>query len=361
MLLWQDGQIWLDAYGKQNIETAVPMAENTLFRMASMTKPVTTVAVMMLVEEGKLRLDDPVEKHLPAFANLQVMNTDGNTQRPNRSVTIKDLLMHTGGIANNFFQNTPAEKAYSESFQKNRPTSLADLVDLLATLPLAHQPGEHWTYGFSTDVLGRIVEVTSGESLNNFFKRRIFQPLKMQDTDFQVPAEKLPRLAAAYHKGLKLADAATPDSPVANGKNYPRGAGGLVSTAHDYLGFCQMLLGGGELEGARLLKTETVRQMMTNQLPEGILPHSPGMPVICNGFGYGFGVQTDDAVFGSPGDCAWPGAYLTYFFIDPSHGGIGILLAQSTDFGNLPMLAEFHQLASRVFADGSPTEKKGGE
>lgn len=353
ILLAQGERSWLDVYGKREVESEAPMAENTIFRLASMTKPITSTAVMMLVEQGKLNLDDPLELFIPAFSEMQVLTEDGAPEKPSRSITIRDLLTHTGGIANTLFRNTPAEKAYAEAFKNKHPGSLQELVDMLAELPLAHQPGEGWTYGYSTDILARIVEIASGEPIDAFLKKYIFQPLKMEDTGFQVEEEKLPRFAAAYGRDLKLVDLPNAESAYVNGKNFPRGAGGLVSSTRDYLRFCRMLLGGGELDGLRLLKAETVGEMMKNQLPEGVLPHTPGMPAICHGFGLGFGVQTEEPAFGSPGDCAWPGAFLTYFFISPSQDGIGILMTQCTDFSNLPMLGEFHEMAAEVFAEAS--------
>lgn len=358
MLLAQGDDIWFDMYGKQYIEAGIPMAENTIFRLASMTKPIVSTAVMILIEQGKLSLDDPVQNYLPAMAGLRVLNQAGKTERLKRPVAIRDLLTHTGGFANNFFQNTPAEKAYCEAFKQKQPASLRELVDMLAELPLAHQPGEGWTYGYSTDILGRIVEVISGESIDRFLESRIFRPLKMDDTGFQAPGDKLTRFAAVYGKNLSPIDLPDAKSAFVNGKNFPRGAGGLVSTARDYLRFCRMLLNGGMLDGERLLKPETVRLMMQNHLPPGVLPHSPGMPPVCDGFGLGFGVQTGEPVFGSPGDCSWPGAYLTYFFIDSAHDGIGILMAQSTDFSNLPMLGVFHDLASDWFCSNGTKRGK---
>lgn len=350
ILLAEGKRTWLDVYGKRDLESGAPMQENTIFRLASMTKPIVSTAVMMLAEQGKLGLDDPVEQFLPAFRKVKVLTENGALEKPRRSIAIRDLLTHTGGIANTLFRNTPAEKAYAEAFKNKKPTSLSELVDVLAELPLAHHPGEGWTYGYSTDILGRIVEIVSGKPIDVFLKKNIFELLKMEDTGFQVPAEKLPRFAAAYGKELKLVDGPNADSHYANGRNFPRGAGGLVSTARDYMRFCRMLLNGGELDGMRLLRPETIALMMQNHLPEGVLPYTPGMPAICHGFGLGFGVQTEEPAFGSPGDCAWPGAFLTYFFISPSQDGAGVLMVQCTDFSNLPMLGEFHDMASKVFA-----------
>lgn len=353
ILLSKDDRTWLDVFGHQDIEAGIPMAENTIFRLASMTKPVTSVAVMMLVESGKLKLEDPVKKFLPGFANVKVLSAGGIEEKPHRPITIQDLLTHTSGIANNLFQNTEAEKVYKKVLQEKRPASLEAEVECLSELPLAHHPGEFWTYGFSTDVLARVVKIVSGESIDVFFKKRIFRPLKMNDTGFRVKEDEAHRLAAVYAADLKKVEGADGNSPYLNGKNYPRGVGGLVSTAQDYLRFCRMLLNGGALDGARLLKPETVAEMMKNQLPAGVLPHTPGMPAICNGFGFGFGVQTAEVLMGSEGDCAWPGAYLTYFFIDPTHKSIGIFMTQSVDFSNLTLLGDFHKMAGAALAEES--------
>ncbi len=348
MLLSRSDAVWSDVYGKQNIAGDIPMSEKTIFRIASMTKPIVSAAAMMLVEQGKLKLDDPVEKYVPAFAKVQVLNNQEAYETPRRSITVLNLLTHTSGIANNMFRNTPAEKVYGEVLKTKRPTSLKALVDIIASLPLAHHPNEHWTYGYSTDVLARVIEIASGEPIDAFLQNHIFHPLNMSDTGFLVPQEKLSRFAAAYGRDLTLFDAGDKNSPYANGDNISRGAGGLVSTANDYLRFCKMLLNGGELEGRRLLKAETVEMMMKNNLPSGVLPHIPNMPPLCNGFGLGFGVQTNDAVFGNSGDCAWPGAYLTYFFIDRQTKSIGIFMTQNADLANLAVLAEFHQMGSEL-------------
>ena len=358
MVLKKGNQIYMDKYGMQNIEAGLPMEYSTIFRMASMTKPVTSVAAMMLVEEGKLQLDDPVEKYLPAFADMQVLNADGVKEKLKRSISVRDLFRHTSGIATTIFQNTPVEKAYVETFKNEKPTSLEGLVNTLASLPLAHQPGEHWTYGYSTDVLARVVEVVSGEPVDAFFEKRIFQPLKMEDTGFRIPIDKLARLAAGYNRELKLLSVPDENSPYVTGEYYPRGASGLVSTAIDYMHFAQMLLNGGELDGVRLLTSESVQQMTQNQLPDGVLPYMPDMPIICNGFGLGFGVQTEEVVLGSTGDFGWPGAYFTYFFVDPNHNGIATLLVQSADFANIKLMSEFHQMASRIFAEENTLKRK---
>ncbi len=356
MLIQQGEQIWMDKYGYQNREAEIPMDYGTIFRIASMTKPITSVAAMMLVERGVLQLDDPIETYLPGLGAAKVLREEDAEEALERSITIRDLLLHTAGFSSTMFNQSPAEKAYAEAFRTYRPSDLADFVDKLTGLPLAHQPGEAWTYGFSTDVLARIIEVVSGESIDQFFVREIFEPLGMEDTGFQVPVQKRDRFAVAYGQDGQVVDTTGEESRYCNGQNYARGVGGLVSTASDYMMFCQMLLNGGIYQDTRLLQAETVAQMMQNHLPEGVFPHMPGMPVICNGFGFGFGVQTEEVAMGHPGDCAWPGAYLTYFLLDPTHDGIALLFTQSTDLSKLSMVGEFHSLASELFASNNQGE-----
>ncbi len=352
MLLAKNGKTWVDAYGMQNIEENVAMQSNTLFRLASMTKPIVSVAVMTLVEEGKMTLEDPVDRYIPDFQKVRVAGLD--TMAPlERSLTIRDLLTHTGGITSEF-DPSPAGAACRKTFREHRPASLAELVGMVTELPLAHQPGEGWTYSLSTDVLAYIVEIVSGKPIAVFLKEKLFNPLKMGDTGFEVSADKVNRLASVYgadDQGKLQLKEAPANSPCVNGKNFPRGNGGLVSTAGDYLRFCTMLLNKGELDGVRILKPETVQEMMRNQLPPDMAPLTKGLPAICYGFGYGFGVQTEKVVAGSPGDCLWPGAYMTYFFIDPGHNGIGIFMTQVTDFSKMPFLVAFHSLASKAILE----------
>lgn len=353
MFLSRGDNLWTDVYGRQSIKEGISMSRKSIFRLASMTKPIVSVAAMMLVEQGKLSLDDRLADYIPAFANVEVLNVNGISEKPRRAITILDLMTHTSGISNTLFRKTPVQKIYAEALRAKNPRSLKELVEVLTTLPLAHHPGEKWTYGYSTDVLARVVEIVSGKNIEVYLQQEIFQPLHMSDTGFQVPQSKLSRFTAAYGRQLTVADLPDAESPYVNGKNFSRGAGGLVSTADDYLRFCKMLLNGGRLDNVRILQSQTVEQMMQNRLPQGVLPHMPDMPAICNGFGLGFGVQTDQPVVGSPGDCAWPGAYLTYFFIDQRNKSIGILLTQNTDFSNLPMLLEFHRMGSAAMRTGS--------
>lgn len=358
LLARQGKVVYAEKYGMQDIENNRPMQFNTIFRLASMTKPLTSVAVMMLVEQGKLHLDDPASKFIPELAYTKVYGAEGKLVPLARAITIKDLLMHTSGLAG--MGKSPVMEMYRQA-ELGKVSSLAASVSRLATLPLAHQPGASWTYGLSTDVLARVVELISGIAFDRFLAQNIFAPLKMDDAGFSVPAKKRSRFAAMYAaqdgRRLKLIDA--PDSSsYTQPPKFPRGVGGLVSTAADYLRFTQMLLNGGELEGTRLLKRETVALMMRNHLPKHLTSLGGGpVEFTDNGFGLGFGValpkqSTMDTTNGfwwnrgAPpvGSCWWIGASNTYFWIDPTNEIIGLVLAQTTDVMRYPFMQEFHTL-----------------
>ncbi|MCB9353512.1 MAG: beta-lactamase family protein [Lewinellaceae bacterium] len=349
MLVARGDRAFTDAYGMQDIELERPMQMNTIFRIASMTKPIVSVAVMMLVEEGKLSLDDPLEKYLPAFSALQVYDPEKGRIPLRRSVTVRDLMMHTSGFSAGDFDKTPVGALYREAFE-TEPTSLESLVNTLGTLPLAHQPGEGWTYGHSTDVLARVAEIASGTPIRQLLRQRLFEPLGMVDTDFGVPADKASRFASLYGAGLALRQSAA-ESPYVKGEIFPRGNGGLVSTAHDYGRFAKMLAAGGIFDGRRYLRAETLNLMMRNHLPESMIPLRVG-PISTpgQGFGLGFGVLVEDTEYGGrKGDCFWPGAAFTYFFVQPESGTVGIFLCQNTDLSKLHYLYEFHGLAGEAF------------
>ncbi|MFN0178424.1 MAG: serine hydrolase domain-containing protein [Gemmatimonadales bacterium] len=346
----KDGRLahW-KAFGLRSVEAKDPMEPSDLFRIYSMTKPITSTAVMILVEDGKLGLDDPVAKHLPEFAGVKVWTRDGLVP-PRRHMTVRDLLRHTSGLTYGFFGQTPVDSLYRAM---PTPTSLADLIAKLAGLPLVGHPGEVWSYSYSTDVLGRIVEVVSGQSLDRFFEERIFVPLKMRDSFFQVPADKRSRLTGHYALPAPgrfvLAD--SPDTG-----NYTRpaavlsGGGGLVSTAADYLRFAQMILNGGELDGARVLQSGTVVEMLRNQLAGEMVPAVGPQVLQGTGFGLGFNliVNGKDPLRGGNGTASWAGIANTYFFIDPNTQLIGLVLTQFSPFGRYPIEVEFRQLVNRA-------------
>jgi CubicO group peptidase (beta-lactamase class C family) len=326
--------------GMANIEANLPIAEDTLFRIYSMTKPITAAAVLMLLEEGKLRLTDPASRFVPAFRNLMVAENprDGKTKliKPVREITIRDLLTHTSGLTYGLYGTDWVDEQYKKvlwpAVEANQNLPIAEFVDIALTLPLVFQPGTDFRYSISLDVLGLIIQIISGMPFGEFLQQRIFKPLGMKDTAFYVPQEKAGRFASTYspdiNGGLRCSDPAT-GSKFLNPNRYQAGGGGLVSTMGDYLQFARMLLGEGEVDGNRLLGRKTIEMMRANHLPTGILPF--GQP----GYGYGLGVgvyvdPVKGGVLGSPGHFGWSGAAGTYFWVDPLEDLICILMTQIT-------------------------------
>ena len=340
----------LSPVGLMDRERGKPISEDTIFRIYSMTKPITSVALMMLHEHGAFRLDDPVHKliSVPAWRNLRVYQMGNHptflTAPCERPMTVRDLMTHMSGLTYGFMERTNVDAAYRKlgigTTEKPFDGTLEEMVQLLATLPLEFSPGTAWNYSVSTDVLGYLVEVLSGERFDEYLRRHIFEPLGMCDTAFHVPPEKIDRFAACYDRGpgkkLRLQDDPM-TSPYLAAPKLLSGGGGLVSTAADYLRFCRMLLGGGELDGARLLGPRTIDFMTRNHLPGGkdLTDLSVGAfsetPYEGTGFGLGFSVRLDpvqSGVIGSVGEYAWGGAASTIFWIDPSEDLIAIFLTQ---------------------------------
>jgi len=314
---------FFETFGMMDIKAEKPMAKDSILRFYSMTKPITSVALMMLYEEGKIKLDDPVSKYAPQFKGLEVYAESGNvdTKRP---MTVRDLLRHTSGLTYGFFGDTAVDRMYREKAVFTWQGNLEDMVDKLGEIPLLYQPGTKWHYGVSTDVVGYLIEKVSGRPLGEFFEERIFKPLGMKDTAFHVPAEKIDRFAVCYSFALIVSD----DPAKSRYLKKPAmrsGGGGLVSTAPDYLRFCQMLLNKGQLDGKRLLRAETVEIMTRNQLPEGVSRDDSG------GFGLGFSVRTGDGKF-PKGEYGWGGMASTHFWISPKHELIVIALSQRMPF-----------------------------
>lgn len=337
----------LKAFGMRSVEQQDRMEPDDLFRIYSMTKPIASAAMMVLVEAGRVGLDDPVSRYLPAFADVKAWTPDGPAP-PRRPMTIRDLLQHTSGLTYGAFGETPVDSAYRKADLLQPRFTLQQLTDQLARLPLVGHPGEVWNYGFSTDVLGRIIEIVSAQPLDQFIAQRILQPLGMKDTFFEVPPAKRNRLTGYYaHNGASLVLVDSPDTG-----SYTRpplmfsGGGGLVSTVPDYLRFAQMILNGGELDGVRVLRRETVAQMLSNQLPPALVPITVTAPIEGTGFGLGFSVVVAPRP-GHPSDvgrAGWGGYANTFFWIDPPRRLIAMVFTQYFPFGAHNLEEEFRRL-----------------
>jgi CubicO group peptidase (beta-lactamase class C family) len=355
--------VHLEARGARDAESGAPMTTDAIFRIASMTKPITSVALMMLYEEGKFRLNDPIQKWMPEYADPMVAESmPDSASGPKyrlvpavRPITVRQLLTHTAGFANSYLGFFKEEVDKVGAKQKPEDT-VADYVSRMAAIPLNYQPGDKWEYSGATNHVGRLVEILSGMTLDEFFHTRIFEPLGMKDTGFYLPKEKLPRFAAQYKPGetdkkIVLADAPTAESRfVKEPHTFFMGAGGLVSTATDYWRFQQMMLQGGELEGKRILGRKTVELMTSN--------HTGNLPIWLSGPGYGFGlgysVLLDHGAAGSMqsnGTFGWGGAFCTYFWVDPHEEMVAILMTQVRPYDHLGIREEFSVLANQAIAD----------
>ena len=330
MAVLRDGRpVVFKAYGLQDVEAAKPMRTDTIFRIASMSKALTTVAAMILYEEGRFLLKDPVARYLPAFANVQVALPQGGTEKPRRPLTIHDLLTHTAGMS---YGPGPAKAAYDAAGLKDwylvgNDETLAQWTERFAALPLQGQPGEAFTYGYATDVLGRLVEVVSGQSLDAFIKARITDPLRMPDTGFSLPPEKLARLANVYGlEGgrLKLMETAATSDFVNGPRKLLSGGAGMLSTAGDYTRFLQMLLNQGQLDGVRILAPHTVALMTADHLGDKARGDA-------DGFGLGFWVNVRRGGFrelGSEGAFGWGSAYFPQYTVDPKERLVILFMTQ---------------------------------
>ena len=326
--------------GWHNLETGQPIKDDTIFRIYSMTKPIVSVAVMMLYEEGLLQIQDPVSAYLPQFADMQVYVDENTVQAPQRPVLIRDLLTHTSGLSYGF-DDHPVDKQYHEVGVPSHESSNQKFIDDLCSLPLLFHPGTDWRYSVATDVLGVLVAEVAGSTLGEFLSERIFQPLGMVDTGFVVPNSKRDRLLTCYFQDDSGALAPAPHLTEENDpfirETFESGGGGLSGTSADYLQFCRMLLHKGVLDGQRYLGRKTIEYMATNHLHGSILPFILGETNYAGyGFGLGFRVLMDPIPLmrlGGVGSFGWAGAADTYFWIDPAEELIGIYMGQHMPSG----------------------------
>ncbi|MCS4502530.1 beta-lactamase family protein [Arhodomonas aquaeolei] len=376
VLIARHGRVaFFECEGQRDIEAGAPVQRDTLFRVFSMTKPLTTVALMMLYEAGAFQLDDPVARYLPEFEDMQVL-VGGSAQAPRLKpadgpITIHHLLTHTAGLTYWFMGDSPVSGMYRNAgidFVRGEG-GLAEMVERVAAQPLIDHPGARWHYSVATDVLGRLVEVLSGERFDVFLQRHVLAPLGMHDTGFEVADRDIDRLAALYgppgSDGLLAGDGGDmpmPDgglelleAPASSAFRAPvslhSGGGGLISTAPDYLRYCRMMLGGGEVDGVRLLGRKTVELMTTNQLPGDLA--SMGQPVFSEtrydgiGFGLGVSVTLDPVrarILGSPGEFAWGGVASTAFWVDPREDMAVIFLTQLMPSWSYPLRQQLRVL-----------------
>ncbi len=358
MVLRHGKLVYTGAWGMRDVAGGDPLEADDIFRIASMTKPITSVAVMMLYEEGHFFLTEPISRYLPELADLRVARLSEAqsgeplpTERARRSVRIHDLLRHTAGFTYGELSNNAVDPVYREREVVYQPT-LEGVVAELAEIPLAYQPGTRFHYSVATDVLARFVEVVSGQPFDVFLRERIFEPLGMRDTGFDVPASKRDRFARTYgHSGpdrvLVLGDTVGLTPPIGNFS----GGAGLMSTAHDYARFAQMLLNGGELDGARILGRKTIELMTVDHLEDGMPTGflQPGW-----GFGLGFTVKTRaglDGMPGSVGNYYWYGIRGTSFWVDPEEDLIGVFMIQIRPNEDITFRRQFKRLVYQALID----------
>ena len=364
---------YVSTYGQRDVEAGLPVEPDTLWRIYSMTKPITSVAAMMLYEEGGFQLTDPVSRYIPSFADTRVFTGGSDISYTTEPVTepmrIWHLLTHTSGLTYGFHRSHPVDAIYrARGFEWGSPrdTDLAGICDLFADMPLLFQPGSEWNYSVSTDVLGRLVEVVSGQSLSEFFAERIFRPLGMTDSAFWAGPEEASRLAALYNRmDGKLTRIDAMGKAALREPAYLSGGGGLVSTAADYHRFTEMLLHrpdspAGELDGARLLSPRTVAYMTLNHLPGNADLDSFGRPLYAEsvfqgvGFGLGFAVQLDPAAsktLCSAGEFNWGGAASTTFWVDPAEQLTVSFFTQFMPSSTYPIRPQLRQLVYQALVD----------
>jgi CubicO group peptidase (beta-lactamase class C family) len=383
LLVYRRGKVvHATVQGFADLERKAPVKDDTIFRIYSMTKAITSVAFMMLVEEGRVAIDEPVHKYIPEWKNLGVFVAGTYpaflTRPPSRPMLIVDLLRHTSGLTYGFQQRSNVDAAYRENKigEVEKAGTLQSMIEDLARIPLEFSPGEAWNYSVATDVIGYLIGKISGIPFEQFLKERIFNPLGMTDTDFHVPADKAHRFAACYSADAKggfnplAADRkgtlTLQDDPATSSflkpPSFISGGGGLCATAADYLTFCRALLNGGELGGVRLLGPKTLALMTSNHLPGGVdlpaMSRSLFSEATYNGigFGLGFSVTMNPAqtlIAGSAGEYAWGGAATTSFFIDPAEELITIFMTQVLPSSAYPLRRELRSMVYAAITDSN--------
>jgi CubicO group peptidase (beta-lactamase class C family) len=359
VLVAQGGEVAFEgAWGRRDREAATPMTLDTILRLYSMTKPIVSTALMLLVEEGRLRLVDPLAAYLPAFGKVQVLGPHGELIAPRRPILVRDLLTHTSGLTYGFLADSPVAKDYARGSLLDPHVTLKDGIDDLAAMPLAYHPGERYHYSVGIDVAARVIEVVSGQSLGAFLRERVLEPLKMHDTDFVVPESKRDRLATMYGRPDIMAGIVLPEAfdlwcggrndrldvsdtyPVDAPGTFERGGHGLFGTLGDYFRFAQMLCAGGALDGVRVIGRKTLDLMHANHLPLSMLPiEIGGGPLLGYGFGIGSRVLLDAAasgMSGTAGEFGWAGAAKTHYWVDPREGIVALFMTQSMMSFDLP-------------------------
>ena len=364
-LVSRNGEVALEDYtGTTELGGGAPIGPHTIFRIYSMTKPITSLAAMMLFEEGKLRLDHDVARYIPEFADVEVFESgsreDYKTRKPDRPMKVLDLFTHTSGLTYGFMMQSEVDALYRKEKIGRPDETLQQMAKRLAKLPLECSPGTEWWYSHSTDVLGAIVEIASGMELDEFFRQRITGPLGMHDTEFWVPEDKIDRLMACYQKDPQTGETVLADGAGKASKLYTKrpmllnGGGGLVSTVRDYHRFCLMLLRGGTLDGARIISPKTWEFMRQNHLPGRETMRTMGKSmfteVMAAGVGFGLGGSVVQDVVagqqpGSEGTFSWGGLASTFFWVDPVEEIIGIQMTQLMPSSTYPMRPQFQQLA----------------
>ncbi len=342
--------------GYKEIATREPMGFDTIFRIYSMTKPIVSLALMMLYEQARFQLNDPLHKYLPEFKNIKVLETDGAFVSPRQEISIQHLLTHTAGLSYGAFGDSEVDRLMMAANIFDKSITLAEMVRRIASLPLLYHPGERWVYSVATDVVGRLVEVLSGQSLADFLDEHIFTPLGMADTGFSVPSEKLARLSTCYAETETekiVVNDGVENSTYRNVRCYS-GGGGLVSTLEDYFRFATLVSNLGTANGTRLLGRKTLELMRINHLPRKLLPMVIQEPIPGYGFGLGFNVlldvaQTQSLV--SVGSNGWSGWASTTFWVDPMEDIIAILMTQYIALNPFPLHADFRSLVYQALID----------